>query len=38
MSDEIIVTIVGIALIGFVLWFFLAPAKGTGSSHEHHDH
>ena len=39
MTGELIVTIVGVALIVFVLWFFLAPAKqGTGSSHEHHDH
>jgi hypothetical protein len=29
---------VGIALIVFVLWFFLAPAKVNSTSHEHHDH
>lgn len=37
MSDELVVTIVGIALIAFVLWFFLGEAK-SGDSHEHHDH
>ena len=37
MSDELIVTVIGVALIVFVLWFFLAPAKPSDSStHEHH--
>jgi hypothetical protein len=35
-SDEIIVTVTGLALIIFVLWFFLGrsgPAKGHDHSH-----
>jgi plastocyanin domain-containing protein len=36
MTDEAVVTIVGIALIVFVLWFFFAPTeKPKSSSHEH---
>jgi plastocyanin domain-containing protein len=39
MSDEVIVTIIGLALIAFVLWFFLTSTKsGTNSPQEHHDH
>lgn len=38
MSDELVVTVVGLALIVFVLWFFFAPAKqekGSGHDHQH---
>jgi plastocyanin domain-containing protein len=38
MTDELIVTVVGIALIVFVLWFFLAPAKDGKTSAHDHDH
>lgn len=38
MSDEVIVTIIGISLIVFVLWFFLAPVKDEKSSGHEHDH
>jgi plastocyanin domain-containing protein len=36
-NDEIIVTLVGIALIAFVLWFFLGGSKDT-ASHDHMHH
>jgi plastocyanin domain-containing protein len=36
MSDEVIVTIIGIALIAFVLWFFLGGS--SRSSHDHSQH
>lgn len=38
MSDELVVTVIGVALIAFVLWFFLAPTdkpKSSGHDHEH---
>jgi hypothetical protein len=37
MTGELIVTIVGVALIVFVLWFFLGESK-PGDPHQHHDH
>jgi plastocyanin domain-containing protein len=33
-QDEIVVTVIGIILIAFVLWFFLAPSQRS----EHADH
>jgi plastocyanin domain-containing protein len=36
MSDEMIVTLAGVALIIFVLWFFLGGSRQQGNDHSHH--
>jgi plastocyanin domain-containing protein len=36
MSNEVIVTIIGLALIAFVLWFFLGGSLRSGHDHSKH--
>jgi hypothetical protein len=36
MSDEFIVTIISLALIAFVLWFFLGGSSRSGHDHSEH--